>query len=41
MAIWGKLPAAKSDMTADEKRELVKEAEKPLRTPTDASAVTS
>ena len=41
MAIWGKLPAAKSDMTADEKREMVKEAEQPLPTPTNASAVIS
>jgi hypothetical protein len=34
MAIWGKLPAAKSDMTADEKDES-KKAEQPLRTPTE------
>lgn len=27
MAIWGKLPAAKSDLTADEKEEMVREAE--------------
>lgn len=27
MAVWGKLPAAKSDLTADEKEELMREAE--------------
>jgi hypothetical protein len=36
MAIWGKLPAAKSDMTADEKKESLKEAKQSLPTPSDA-----
>ena len=41
MAIWGKLPAAKSDMTADEKRKWAEQAEQPLPSPTDTSAVRS
>jgi predicted MFS family arabinose efflux permease len=41
MAIWGKLPAAKSDMTADEKRKWAEQAGQSLPTPTDTSAVRS
>ena len=36
MVIWGKLPAAKSDMTADEKKESLKEAENSVPRPSDA-----
>lgn len=36
MVIWGKLPAAKSDMTADEKKESPKEAAHSVPTPSDA-----
>lgn len=39
MAIWGKLPAAKSDMTADEKEESSRRAEQPLPTPNRTSKV--
>lgn len=39
MSIWGKLPAAKSEMTADEKMESAKKDEQLLPTSTDASVV--
>lgn len=39
MAIWGKLPTAKSDMTADEKEEFVKEAEQKVQASTAVPSV--